>query len=112
MLVETRDVSLAGKIREMRKTASPLAPNIDACLANLAGKGAPSQAPWFYAVLKADTDMAFPMCAPMLSKVMQETCKNDGNAFNALVGDPQGQATLKAYLDKLPKPEIPKPTPK
>jgi hypothetical protein len=112
MLVEMRDVSLAGKIREMRKTSAPLASKIDACLADLAGKGAPSQATWFYAVLKADADNAFPMCGPMLSKVMQETCKNNGNAFNALVGDPQGQATLKAYLDKLPKPEIPKPTPK
>jgi hypothetical protein len=112
MLIEMRDVSLAGKIREMRKNSSPLAPMIDACLVDLAGKGTPSQAPWFYAVMKADTDNAFPMCGPMLSKVMQETCKNNGNAFNALVGDPQGQATLKAYLDKLPKPEIPKPTPK
>jgi hypothetical protein len=99
MLVETRDVSLAGKIREMRKTSVPLASKIDACLADLALKGAPSQAPWFYAVLKADTDKAFPMCGPMLSKVMQETCRNNGNAFNALVGDPQGQSTLKAYLD-------------
>ena len=112
MLVETRDVSLAGKIREMRKAGVPLASKIDSCLANLAGKGAPSQAPWFYAVMKADTDNAFPMCGPMLSKVMQETCKNNGNAFNALVGDPQGHVTLKTYLDKLPKPAIPKPNPK
>jgi hypothetical protein len=104
MLVEMRDVSLAGRIREMRKTSAPLAPKIDACLADLAVKGAPSQAPWFYAVMKADTDNAFPMCGPFLSKVMQETCKNDGNAFNALVGDPQGQATLKAFLDKMSKP--------
>jgi hypothetical protein len=105
MLVEIRDVSLAGKIREMRKTSAPLASKIDACLADLALKGAPSQAPWFYAVMKADTDKAFPMCGPMLSKVMQETCKNNGNVFNALVGDPQGQATLKAHLDALPKPD-------
>jgi hypothetical protein len=112
MLVEMRDVSLAGKIREMRKTSAPLASKIDACLADLAGKGAPSQATWFYAVLKADADNAFPMCGPMLSKVMQETCKNNGNAFNALVGDPQGHVTLKTYLDKLPKPAIPTPNPK
>jgi hypothetical protein len=104
MLVETRDVSLAGKIREMRKTSAPLAPKIDACLAELALKGAPSQAPWFYAVMKADTDKAFPMCGPFLAKVLQEACKNNGNTFNALVGDPKGQATLKAYLGKLPKP--------
>jgi hypothetical protein len=104
MLVETRDVSFAGKIREMRKTSAPLAPRIDACLADLAGTGAPSQAPWFYAVMKADTDMAFPICGTFLSKVLQDACKKDGNTFNSLVGDPKGHATLKAYLDKMPKP--------
>jgi hypothetical protein len=103
MLVEIRDASLVGAIREMRKSASPLAPAIDACLADLAKKGAASQAPWFYAVMKADTDMALPVCGPFLAKVMQETCKNKAGAFNALVGDPQGHAVLKAYLDKLPK---------
>jgi len=103
--VEARDLSLAGTIRELRKAASPLAIAIDACLADLAAKGAPSQAPWFYAVMKADTDMAFPICEPFLSKVMQETCKHNVSAFNALVGDPQGNAILKAYINKLPKPE-------
>ncbi|GEM_PF-1550941 len=110
MLVEIRDASLADTLREMRKASAPLATQIDACLDALAVQGAPSQAPWFYSVMKSDTDMAFPVCGAFLSKVLQETCGNDGNRFNSLVGDPQGQATLKTYVDKLPKPvETPAP---
>ena len=107
VLVEMRDPALFGLIRELRKAESPLGPKIEASLADWAKQGDKSYAAWFYGVMKADQDMEFPVCGRFLSKVLEQDCGKNEGTFNNLVADPQGAATLKAYLDKQPKPAAP-----
>lgn len=109
VLVEMRDLTLVDAIREARKSKSPLAPKIEAALEALAAKPEARHGNWFYAVLKGDGNLEFPVCGAFLSKALQEVCGNNEGRFNNEFagGDPQGAATLKAYLEKLPKPPAP-----
>ena len=104
-MVAMNDLSLTNLVQELRKTQPPVAATINLALESLAAKPDRRYAPWFYAVMKADGALEFPVSGKFLSKALQEVCGNNEGRFNSEFagGDAQGAASLKAYLGKLPK---------
>ncbi len=104
-MVAMGDLSMTNLLRDLRKTQPPLAAAMDAAIQALVAKPDRRYAPWFYAVMKADGALEFPVSGKFLSKALQEVCGNKEVRFNGEFagGDAQGAANLKAYLGKLPK---------
>ena len=105
MLAALQDAGLAEAALDHLKSRpdSPVIHGLVSALGQSVTNLTQDQDVWLYQSVQQDAQFARPWHAGLLVRVLKDACAGNKDRFNALVKDPKGSDTLKAYSDAIQK---------